>query len=59
MATSSITKQFVISDPEVFYTLLKSIEDVPAHNLQKKNGSVLDAGREALKRFIPRNTETE
>ena len=61
MATSSITKGFVIMDPDVFDKLLKALESQPPRSLKAvnglsvTNGSVLDKGREALKRFVPRS----
>lgn len=54
MATTSITKQFVVKDKKAFNNLLKTIEKVPKRTIIAKDGTSLSKGREILKQFSPR-----
>ena len=55
MATSSITKQFVIKDQEVFDRLMHEVETKATTDLPSKPArSSLEKGKEALARFLPR-----
>ena len=51
MATSSITKQFVVKDAEAFEKLLSEIEKQPERKITTEENPSLDKGREALKQF--------
>lgn len=50
MATSSITKQFVIKDTQKFERLLNDVKQAPAPKVNSSPSS-LDKGREALAQF--------
>lgn len=50
MATSSITKQFVVKDYKAFEKLLNEAEKMPKREATQDSPS-LKKGREALKRF--------
>ena len=50
MATSSITKQFVVKDEKAFKKLLDDVKQAPAPKVNSSPSS-LDKGREALARF--------
>ena len=50
MATSSITKQFVVKDYKAFEKLLNEAEKMPEREATQDSPS-LKKGREALKRF--------
>lgn len=54
MATSSITKNFVVRDEKAFKRLLKEEKALPARNTVVKNSTSLSEGREALKQFLSR-----
>ena len=51
MATSSITKQFVVKDAKAFEKLMVEIEKQPERKVITEENTSLDKGREALKRF--------
>lgn len=51
MATSSITKQFIVKDMEAFEKLMAEIEKQPEREVIPEEGSSLQKGREALKQF--------
>lgn len=53
MATSSITKQFVVKDPEAFRKLMTESARIPERKATQDSPS-LNKGREALKRFVLR-----
>lgn len=50
MATSSITKQFVVKDPKAFRKLMTESARIPERKATQDSPS-LNKGREALKRF--------
>lgn len=50
MATSSITKQFVVKDPKAFKRLMDEAAKIPERKATQDSPS-LNKGREALKRF--------
>ena len=50
MATSSITKQFVIKDEKAYEKLLNDVKHAPAPKISSSPSS-LEKGREALARF--------
>lgn len=50
MATSSITKQFVVKDPKAFKRLMDESAKMPERKATQDSPS-LNKGREALKRF--------
>lgn len=50
MATSSITKQFVIKDENAYKKLLNDVKQAPAPKVASSPSS-LDKGRAALARF--------
>lgn len=54
MATSSILKQFVVKDSEAFERLLDEVEGAQRREAAQVC-SALEKGREALKRFSPRD----
>ncbi len=51
MATSSITKEFVVKDTEAFEKLLKKVEQMPERKVSATQSPSLAKGREALKKF--------
>lgn len=54
MATSSITKDFVVRDEKAFKKLIKEVNNLPARKNVVKDSTSLSEGREALKRFLSR-----
>lgn len=55
MATSSLTKQFVVKDMDAFQRLLKDLEEQPPRAPQNaKDLPSLEEGREALLKFLSR-----
>lgn len=53
MATSSITKQFVVKDEKAFEKLMQDVKQASAPKVNSAPSS-LDKGREALARFLLR-----
>lgn len=53
VATSSITKQFVVKDPKAFRKLMTESARIPERKATQDSPS-LNKGREALKRFVLR-----
>jgi hypothetical protein len=51
MATSSITKTFIIRDRKVFEKLVKETQNLPGKSAADANSSSLKRGKEALKHF--------
>ena len=54
MATSSITKQFVVKDHEAYERLLAEISQKPERKTTTEASSSLAKGRELLKRLSSR-----
>ena len=52
MATSSITKEFVVKDEAAFKKLLEDIKKAPPRRKTAYEESSLCKGREALKQFL-------
>lgn len=53
MATSSITKQFIIKDEKTFRKLKKELDNAPERKtVVNKKSSSLSRGREGLKKFL-------
>lgn len=51
MATSSITKEFVVKDEKAFEKLLKKVEQMPERKVSATQSPSLAKGREVLKKF--------
>jgi len=51
MATSSITKEFVVKDIEAYKELLKKTSDKPERELKKAEPSEIERGKQLLKQF--------
>ncbi len=53
MATTSITKQFVVKDKKTFDDLLKAVEKISKRKAIDNDSDSLSKGREVLKHFSP------
>ena len=54
MATSSITKEFVVKDMKAFDALVRETQSIPKRKLTATESPSLAKGRELLKKFSSR-----
>lgn len=52
MATSSITKEFVIKDAEAYLQMMNEISDKPDRTVKTIKSSNIERGKELLKQFL-------
>lgn len=52
MATSSITKNYVVRDQEAFKRLIKELNSLPPQRFKDTDSDALKEGIEAWKKFI-------
>lgn len=51
MATTSITKEFIVKDAALYDTLKKAVTQIPAQEVKTTEPSNIEKGRELLKSF--------
>ena len=51
MATSSITKEFIVKDAEAYSKIIKEVSNTPARTVKTEKPSNIERGNQLLKQF--------